>query len=44
MLVKEIQKQFPIHYYVWNNEHLELEKLLKEKQVKFPPNNSISVI
>jgi hypothetical protein len=33
MLVKEIQEKFPIHYLVWTNEFLELEKLLKENKV-----------
>lgn len=33
MLVKEIKENYPLHYLVWNNEHQDLEKLLKENKV-----------
>lgn len=31
MLVKEIQEKYPLHYHVWNNEHQELERILKDE-------------
>lgn len=34
MLVKDIQKKYPLHYHVWNNNHEELEKILKEDENK----------
>lgn len=34
MLVKEIEEKFPLHYLVWQNEHQELEKILKDNKVR----------
>lgn len=34
MLVKEIKEKYPLHLGVWNNDHKELEGILKENKVR----------
>lgn len=31
---KEIQNEFPLHWYIWNDDPIELDELLTSKLVK----------